>query len=168
MTSTDEPREKTFTAKEYNAVATKAQLISVSLMKGNFDIKPEFYNPATKKTLSYDTDVLASRFDVDEAAVSAFFRFAVESKVGRKIVLKCSADYFVSYDVPEGVSQDAAESFSEHVGLFAAYAYFRGWLSQTAWAANCRMPPLPTLSAAGGMPKGLVRQQALSDLADTE
>lgn len=156
MTEIASVQEKSFSAKEYNAVATKAQLISASLMKCKFDVKPEFYNPGTKKTLSYDTDVLASHYNIDEDVVSAFFRFAVESKVGRKSVLKCSADYFVSYELPSDVKKDAAESFSEHVGMFAAYAYFRTWLAQTAWAANIRMPPLPTLSAAGGMPKGLV------------
>lgn len=152
-----------FTPADYNTVTANAKLIAVTLLKSTVEIKPEFFDPSTKKKLGYDTDVMTSRYDSDEGSISAFFRFAVDGKVGRKTQLKIYAEYLVVYASEPGLNQDAAEAFCEHVGLYASYPYFRAWVSQAASAGNLRLPPLPSLSSVGRLAPGLRRKIQKAD-----
>lgn len=142
-----------FTKDDYNDVAAHAQLLAVSLLKAESEIKPEYFNPATKKNLSYATATLSSAHIDEEQSMSAVFQFVVEGKVGRKKLLKIYAEFFVVFGCGSNHNPEAAKAFCEHIGLYAAYPYFRSWVAQVACAAGVKLPPLPTLSSVGrGIP----------------
>ena len=141
-----------YTPDDYNRVAGNANLVGITLMASDIEVKPEYFDPATKNSLSYDSGVATCDYDPNDGVISAWLKYAVNAKIGRKRVLKINAEYLVIYRSVPDLKPAAAEAFCAHVGKYAAYAYFRAWVSQVAGASNLRLPPLPTLSSVGRSP----------------
>lgn len=144
--------DRDYTPEEYNRVTANARLIVITLMESQITIRPEFLDPDAKKKLSYNTEVGNLLYDDEAGSVTATCRFLVEGKIGRKTPLKIFAQYLVLYGCEKDLNPSAAEAFCSHVGLYAAYPYFRAWVSNAAAAGNVRLPPMPTLSSVGKAP----------------
>ncbi|WP_114226831.1 MULTISPECIES: hypothetical protein [Sphingomonas] len=149
-----EPRQKGFSADEYNAVAISSRLNAIRLLSSKFDVKAEALNLAgPEMQLSYGREVVACEFTPGEGEVAAIFRYNVAGKAGRKKVLSCVADFFVSYDVRTDAADAAAVGFCRNVGSFAAYPYFRNLMAQFAWGAGLELPPLPAIASTAHIEK---------------
>lgn len=131
----------------YNRAASECELIAITLMKATFEVQPQYYDREQKKGLSYDTEIMGAGYLKTEKALSAHFKFSVHAKDGRKSLLKCVAEYYVLYEAPSDLEEDAALAFCTRIGLFAAFPYFRSWVAQASWASNANLPPVPSISS---------------------
>jgi hypothetical protein len=149
--SVQQQPQKSVDPAAYNQVVAQAELVTIQLRRHEFDVDAQFYNPDVKdkRRLGFDRQCLSCEYDAEVSAVAGSFRFVVQGKVGRKIVLKSAADYLVIYDFNEPVDQEAAETFCKRIGMFAAYPYYRALVSSLSAAANLDLPTLPMIATRG-------------------
>lgn len=144
---------KGFSSTDYNHVAVNSKLRLISLTKSSFEVNSDCLREKKLWKLSYDWNVLACRFDSERASSSGLFQYLVTAKLGRKIAMRCIAEYVVYYDVPLESETEAAEGFCHNVGLFAAYPYFRSFVAQCTADANLLLPPLPMIASTAHIQK---------------
>ena len=130
-----------------------ARMKSIQLLKLSLDSHPERMGDDVELVLSYARSALSCRFDRETSSAAVIFQFNVIAKNGRSKAFQCSAEYAVVYSTPKDASVEAAMTFSKHVGLFAAYLYFRALAAQMAWNAGIDLPPLPTIANMPIVPK---------------
>jgi len=141
-----EPKIKS--AEEYNKVVSGSHLVGIQLVKSSFDVEADLYEDGNRK-LNFDREFQGYAFDKEERSVAGWFKFEVTVKKGRKSVLKGSAIYMVIYGLEFDADEDAAITFCERIGVFAAFPYFRAHVAHLAWEANAPLPPLPTIATRG-------------------
>lgn len=144
--SSGAPLSKEERLRNYNLVVDSAELVSVQLVRSNFEVKPEFFRSAdARKNLGYDAQVESVDFSPESGVAMAFLTFSVDSKKGKKKLLSSTAKYLVVYDELTECDPDAVEAFIRRVATFAAYPYFRSHFASLDWAATTRLPPLPVM-----------------------
>lgn len=144
---------KGFSSSDYNYVAMRSKLRLISLTKSSFEVNSDCLRDKKHWKLSYDWNVLACHFDASRGSSSGLFQYLVTAKLGRKIAMRCIAEYVVYYDVPEESENEAAEGFCHNVGPFAAYPYFRSFVAQCTADANLLLPPLPMIASTAHIQK---------------
>ncbi|KQZ32163.1 hypothetical protein ASD50_13815 [Mesorhizobium sp. Root552] len=132
--------------RQYHHVVDSAELVSISLIKSQFEVKPNFFSSEkARQNIGFDIDVSELDFSEEKGAVMAFLNASVESRIGKKRELLFRADYIVFYGGLVGASPEAVDAFVKRVAPFACYPYFRALFANHDWAANTRLPPLPVL-----------------------
>lgn len=135
-----------FSGEDYNSIARNAVLGGIQLLHCDMDSSPDHFRESGLK-LEFNRELRACQFDADSNSAAAIFRYEVSAKAGRSRAFRCRADYAVLYLVPDGGVESAARAFCSHVGIFAAYPYFRALAAQMAWNAGLELPPLPSIAA---------------------
>lgn len=139
-------RKKTAQASEgdqtaYQKVVGTARLEDILLVSSSFSIDPEYY-AASEKTHHIHVQQEFSTFE-DQAATAC--EFSVTAKADEKDILLIKAKFVVSYSQLQGQAGPAVEAFVKQVGVFAAYPYFRSFVSQLSWMASAQLPIAPIL-----------------------
>ena len=136
---------------EYNTIVETAAPVMVRLKASKFEAKADYIvqrlqEQSGKITLA--KSIVGHHefygYNANEGTLLGFFSWTVQIK-RRKILLSARADYIVGYAHVPNVSEAVARKFLGHVGKFAAYPYFRVYISQMAAMAGADMPPLPLL-----------------------
>jgi hypothetical protein len=141
--------ESPHASEAYLNVVSAARLKAISMIKCSFE-RTDKYEPMNV-SLAFGWDV--AHFEMKEDIAIAVFEYRVEAKKDELQALNASTSFLVVYDGLDGMNEDAVKSFVTGVGLFAAFPYFRNWLSQLSWTANLELPILPILKAGpGGRP----------------
>lgn len=141
-----------FAGAEYNNVAMAAELEGIVLVGSSFQVSPELVGRRKEWKLSYGRKLISCEFNKDEHSVAGIFEYHVTAKVGKKRALRCVAHYAVFYETPENATEAGATGFCRNVGMFAAYAYFRGLFARLVAEANLQLPPLPTIASRAHIP----------------
>lgn len=133
----------------YNRVVDSASLVTIQLRKHDFDVDAEFYIPGLTRKLKFERQCSGALYDEEAKVVAGTYRFVINAKASRKVVLKSIAEYLVMYEFEEPVDQAAAEAFCKRIGLYAAYPYYRALVAQLSAAANLNLPTLPMIATSG-------------------
>ena len=141
-----------FGSAKYNDVATAAELEGIVLIYSNFHVLFELLARRKEWKLSYGRKLVSCSFNREERSVAGIFEYHVTAKVGRKRALRCEAQYAVFYETPENATEAGATGFCRNVGIFAAYAYFRGLFARMVADANVQLPPLPMIASKAHIP----------------
>jgi len=141
-----------FASAEYNSVAVAAELEGIVLISSSFQVSPELVGRRKEWKLSYGRKLVSCEFNEEQRSVAGVFEYHVTAKVGKKRALHCVAHYAVFYETPENATEAGARGFCRNVGMFAAYAYFRGLFARLVAEANVQLPPLPTIASRAHIP----------------
>ena len=131
---------------EYNRLVRQARLAGMILESVNFKIHPEVLGinkSLLARSITPRTKVMAS--GIADGTLVANIIWEAKFKFERRILMKCTASYIVSYSNVKDCSEEAVGVFVEHVGKVATYAYFRALYGQLDWAATLGSDPLPIL-----------------------
>lgn len=143
-----------FLAADYNRVVQSANLLSVQLIKTDFNVDEKFFDHKIKRSLVMNREYLKFVFDKKQKVVAGEFRFSFQTKGPVESVLSSSAEYLVIYEFAENdVNEAAAIDFCKRVGVFAAYPYYRALVAHLSWATNTNLPPMPVIATRGSLVK---------------
>lgn len=141
-----------FAGAEYNDVALAAELEGIVLVYSTFQVSPELIARRKEWKLSYGRKLVTCEFNKGERSVAGIFEYHVTAKVGRKRAMHCVAHYAVFYETPDNATEAGATGFCRNVGIFAAYAYFRGLFARMISDAGLQLPPLPMIASRAHIP----------------
>jgi hypothetical protein len=130
----------------YNRLVRQARLSNLLLDGVNFKIHAEALG--VKKVLltrSITSKVNVMSSGVDDGNCFANIVWEVVFRYKRRVVMKCTASYLISYEGIKDCSEETIRIFVEHVGKVATYAYFRSLYAQLDWASMYGSEPLPIL-----------------------
>ena len=128
----------------YNRLVRETRLAGLILESVNFKIAPEALgvNKALlTRSIAPKTKVMSS--GTSDGRCVANIIWEVFFKYKKKIVMRCTASYMISYNGIRDCSEETVTLFVEHVGKVATYAYFRSLYAQLDWAAAIGSDPLP-------------------------
>lgn len=131
----------------FNRLCGTARIFVLQMISSNFAVKPHYFAHKDDATLKLDNSILASWVDDDGESVSGIFRFEIKAKQGRKDLVCLRADFMVTYSIPRGIDAANAAAFCERSGLFAAYPYFRSYVSNVDALGSLELPLLPVLNS---------------------
>lgn len=142
--SPDNPAEKKRST--YNKLVREARLISFLVEKVNFNIHPEVLGVSKAlltRDLSGKKQVLVH--GADDGTCIANIVWNINIRLKRRVLVRCSASYIITYDGMAGFPEETTETFIETVAKAATYPYFRALYAHLDWSASLGSAPLPIL-----------------------
>lgn len=137
-----------FDLEEYNKIVRKAELVTVRLVNTEFEAKPEFYvdeASSEERQFTYDDDQHSFMFDASKGVAVAAFEWCVDVSLGEKKLMHLKGRWLVGYNNLKSCNENEVRMFVERVGQFAAYPYWRAFVSQMSGFSQARLPILPML-----------------------
>jgi hypothetical protein len=94
-----------------------------------------------------DHSVSGNSFHPDRGMASCIvsFQLSISGGEDRQALFNTSCEFSVVYRGLEGQDSGAIERFINRVAQFAAYPYFRAYVSHVVSLTDIKMPPLPVL-----------------------
>ena len=138
----------------YNQVVAAAELSAILMTNSRSESKPNTQqrsDPSEPESVTGIVHISHSvgdhSFDSDQGMASCIvsFQLSVSAGEGKEELFKASTDFSVIYRGLEGQDDEAIGRFIRRVARFAAYPYFRAFVSHIVSLADIRMPPLPVL-----------------------
>jgi hypothetical protein len=139
---TPEVRQKRRT--DYNRLVRTAKLTSILLEKIDFDARTEsvgISKSLLKRELNAYSTVLSS--GVTDGACIANVQWRVKYTYQKRIIVKCSASYIVSFEGMKDFSDEVVGIFVKTNAKGMTYSYFRALYAHLDWSANLGSAPLP-------------------------
>ena len=131
----------------YNAVVDAARLEDVVLMRSQFEVHPDYFDPDAPREHGFASGDPQIHFEQHLGTVVGMFPWNLEVTRAEKPLLTLACTYTVRYSGLRGQDAGAVEAFVRRVGSLAVYPYFRAFASQIGWAAGAELPILPILRA---------------------
>jgi hypothetical protein len=134
----------------YNRVVKQARLLTVTLLKSNFEKKDGYTKARRLGQLQhvYGCRALDVQFNQKQGFAYSQVQGDVEIKHKSKIFLKISAVYLIMYSELAGAHPEAVKRFVKRVGRFTVYPYFRSHVAHLSCDSQAEIGPLPILRNA--------------------
>lgn len=131
---------------KYNKLARTAQLGNIFLVGVKYDVKPEIFSfdPAELHRI-FNHKILNLSSISDDGVCVAQLQWVATVKIGKKNVVRCVADYVLTYSNIHDVDHDILRVYIDAVAAATSYSYFRGLYAQLDWGSGVGSPPLPTM-----------------------
>jgi hypothetical protein len=138
----------------YNRVVAAAELGAILMTMSHSEVSP---NAQTRSGSSEEEPVTrvvhighsvdAHSFDSEQGMASCVvsFRLRILAGASQEELFKTTCDFSVVYRGLEDHTSEVIRRFVDRVARFAAYPYFRAYVSHLVSLAEIEMPPLPIL-----------------------
>jgi len=138
----------------YNRVVAAAEFSAILMMKSRSEVAQnaqQLLDLAQEEGFTgivhIDQSVSGYSFDPDRGMASCIvsFQLSISGGEGRQALFNVSCEFSVVYHGLEGQDSGAIGRFIKRVARFAAYPYFRAYVSHVVSLTDIKMPPLPVL-----------------------
>lgn len=129
---------------DYNRLVRIAKLTSIFLEKNDFSVRSEavgLSKSLLKRELIANAVVLAS--GSSDGICVAKIEWAVKYAYQKRVIVKCTTSYIVSFDGMKDFSEEVIGIFVETNAKAVTYSYFRALFAHLDWSANLGSAPLP-------------------------